>query len=112
MDYKDRAKYEALARIFKAISHPTRLFIVEEVAHNRRCVCELTDMIGVDVSTVSKHLSILKNAGLLKDERDKNNIYYSLEAPCILKFFGCLKDVIGTSARSQLEIADYCECSE
>lgn len=108
MNDKDKARYEALARIFKAISHPTRLFIVEELSRNRRCVCELTEMIGVDTSTVSKHLSVLRNAGLVSDERAGNSIYYLLVAPCILNFFGCLQGIIKTSAEQQLELADYC----
>ena len=111
MNERDRARYEALARIFKAISHPTRLFIVEELSRNRRCVCELTEMIGVDTSTVSKHLSVMRNAGLLNDERVGNSIYYSLVAPCILSFFSCLQGIIKTSAEQQLELAEYCGSS-
>ncbi|RPJ48319.1 MAG: transcriptional regulator, partial [Candidatus Latescibacterota bacterium] len=53
---------EARARIIKAMAHPTRLFIVDELARGERCVCDLAEMVGADVSTVSKHLSILRNA--------------------------------------------------
>jgi len=61
MDAKTHARHEARARIFKAMAHPTRLFIVDELAQaGERCVCELTEMIGVDMSTVSRHLAVLK----------------------------------------------------
>ena len=61
MDLKSQAKYEARARIIKAMAHPTRLFIVDELARtDERCVCELTEMVGVDMSTISRHLAMLK----------------------------------------------------
>ncbi|MCL5271670.1 MAG: metalloregulator ArsR/SmtB family transcription factor, partial [bacterium] len=63
MDLKTRSQCEARARIIKAMGHPTRVFMVEELSKGERCVCELTEMVGADVSTVSKHLSVLKNAG-------------------------------------------------
>ena len=62
-------QYEARAKIIKAIAHPSRLFIIEELSKQERCVGELTEMICADASTVSKHLSVLKNAGLVSDEK-------------------------------------------
>ena len=76
MDAKTRAKYEARASVVKALAHPTRLFIVDEIAKGERCVCELTAMIGADISTVSKHLSVLKQAGLVADEKRGLMVYY------------------------------------
>ena len=58
MDRKTRARFEARANIIKAMGHPTRLFIVEELSRAERSVSELTKMIGADVSTVSKHLAM------------------------------------------------------
>ena len=66
MDPKNKAVFEAKARILRALSHPTRLFIIEELSRGERCVCELTRMVGDDTSTVSKHLSILKNKGIVQ----------------------------------------------
>ena len=68
MNPRDKARYEARAHVIKAMAHPTRLFIVEELSRCERCVCELTEMIGADISTVSKHLSVLRNAGIVRDE--------------------------------------------
>ena len=64
MDQKLRARYNARARIVKALAHPTRLFIVDELSKRERCVRELTAMVGADISTVSQHLSLLKTAGI------------------------------------------------
>jgi len=97
MDEHRHRQLEVRARIIKAMAHPTRLFIVEELAKGPLCVSELTGMIGADVSTVSKHLSILSNAGILSHEKRGNQVFYRLQTPCILKFFGCVEAVIESS---------------
>ncbi len=79
------------AAIFKALGHPTRLFIVEELGKSEKCVCELTEMVGADVSTVSRHLSVLRNAGIVNDEKRGLQVFYSLKTPCILDFFSCVQ---------------------
>ena len=53
MNTATQARCEARARTIKAMAHPTRLFIIEELTRGERCVCELRDAIGADVSTVS-----------------------------------------------------------
>jgi DNA-binding transcriptional ArsR family regulator len=88
-----RAKFEAKARVMKALGHPTRLFLADVLSRGERCVCELTEMVGDDVSTVSKHLSVLKEAGLVCDERRGTQIFYSLRVPCVLDFFRCVEAV-------------------
>lgn len=105
MDPKIQARYEARARIIKAMAHPTRLFIVDELSRGKRCVHELTEMIGADVSTVSKHLAILKNSGVVQDEKRGAQVYYSLRCPCVLSFFTCVEKVLMTTAQEQLEMA-------
>ena len=81
------------------MAHPTRLFILDELSKNgERCVCELTEMIGADISTVSKHLSILKTAGIVDDDKRGNMVYYHLGVPCILQFFDCIESVLRGSA--------------
>ncbi|HPE08100.1 MAG TPA: metalloregulator ArsR/SmtB family transcription factor, partial [Smithellaceae bacterium] len=79
-----RSRYEARAKILKAMAHPSRLLIIEELQKKERCVNELTAMVGADTSTVSKHLSVLRNAGLVIDEKRANCIYYTLRCTCIL----------------------------
>ena len=104
MDPHTKMRYEARARIIKAMAHPSRLFIVEELQKRERCVNELTEMIGADASTVSKHLSVLKNAGLVTDEKRGTAIYYTLRTPCILNFIGCVEEVLEANVEKQLEI--------
>ena len=105
MKPQTQARFEARARIVKAMAHPTRLFIVDVLSRGERCVCELTEMVGADMSTVSKHLAILRNAGIVEDEKRGSQVYYTLRCPCVLQFFDCVESVIQTRARGQLELA-------
>jgi len=88
-----QAGYKAQARIMKAFAHPTRLFIVDELSRGERCVCELTDMVGVEMPTVSRHLSQLKSAGIVDDEKRGAQVFYRLRTPCVMNFFKCVTDV-------------------
>ena len=88
-----QAKYKNQARIIKALAHPTRLFIVDELSRGERCVCELTDMIGVEMPTVSRHLGVLKGAGILETEKRGLQVFYRLRVPCVLNFFKCVEAV-------------------
>ena len=90
-------EYRNKAQIMKALAHPTRLFLVHELSKGERCVYELTDMIGNDVSTVSKHLSVLKSSGIVSDEKRGNQVFYSLQCPCVLNFFSCIESVLQQS---------------
>lgn len=106
MDERTRAKYEARARIIKAMAHPTRLFLVSELSRGERCVCELTRMVGADVSTVSKHLALLKSVGIIQDRKEGSQVFYSLRCPCILEFFECVESVLRATAEEQLALAE------
>jgi ArsR family transcriptional regulator len=104
-----KPRYEARARILKAMAHPSRLLIIEELQKQERCVNELTEMIGSDMSTVSKHLSVLKNAGLVSDEKRANCIYYTLRCTCILDFIGCVEEVLSANAEEHNKILKSCK---
>jgi len=86
--------FEERARVIKAMAHPSRLMMVDELSRGERCVCDLRDLVGHDISTVSKHLTVLKKAGIVEDERRGKNIYYRLKVPCVLTFFQCVESVL------------------
>ncbi|MBP7341844.1 MAG: metalloregulator ArsR/SmtB family transcription factor [Smithellaceae bacterium] len=104
-----KPRYEARAKILKAMAHPSRLLIIEELQKQEWCVNELTEMVGADTSTVSKHLTVLKNAGLVADERRANCIYYRLRCPCILDFMECVEEVLAVSAKDHQKIMKCCK---
>lgn len=104
MDDQKRALLEAQATVMKAMAHPTRLFIVEQLSLGERNVGDLTAMIHSDVSTVSKHLSVLKNAGIIRDEKRGTQVFYTLGMPCVMNFFSCLQSVIRSKADDHLNL--------
>jgi len=100
-----RSKCEARAKVVKALAHPARLLIVDELAAaGERCVCELTDLVGSDMSTVSRHLAQLKAAGIVEDEKRGKMIFYRLRIKCLTKFFDCVESVIRSNAESHRQL--------
>ncbi|OQY23825.1 MAG: transcriptional regulator [Desulfobacteraceae bacterium 4572_35.2] len=95
---------EARAKVLKALAHPTRLFIIEEIEKGENNVNSLTALIEADVSTVSKHLAVLKNAGIVVDDKRGNQVFYRLTVPCISNFFGCIETVL-TQQHAQQSLA-------
>ncbi len=104
MDTRTRALFAARARIAKAMAHPSRLFIIDELSRGERCVQELRQMIGADMSTVSKHLAVLRTAGIIADEKRGNQVFYSLRCPCVTDFFACVESVLKTSAHDTSDL--------
>ena len=89
-----RAEYENRARVIKALAHPSRLMMVDALVDGDLCVCELQRIVGSDMSTVSKHLSVLKAAGIVSDRKVGQQVLYSLRVLCILSFFECIEAVV------------------
>lgn len=104
MNKKNQALLEAKAKVLKALSHPTRLYIVEQLAQGEKCVCKFTEEINADFSTISKHLSVLKQAGLVKDEKRGKMVFYSLQVPCVLNFMACIESVVKTNLEAQIAL--------
>ena len=80
----------AQAKIFKALGHPSRLLMVEALGQGPLCVGDLRQRVGSDLSTVSKHLSVLKEAGIVDDERQGTTVRYSLRLSCVTGFLSCV----------------------
>lgn len=104
MDETSKAKFEARARIIKALGHASRLAMIEELSRGECCVCKLRDLVGADLSTVSKHLTVLKNAGLVTDDKRGVQVFYRLKVPCVLNFFSCVEAVLENQAREARRI--------
>ncbi len=109
MDDHNRKLFEARARVMKALAHPTRLFLLEELRRGECCVCELTERVGADMSTVSRHLKILKDVRVIESEKRGTQIWYSLAMPCVLNFFVCVEKILAETAR---HLADVCSADQ
>ncbi|MBY6186449.1 metalloregulator ArsR/SmtB family transcription factor [Marinobacter hydrocarbonoclasticus] len=100
------AHYEARAQVLKALAHPTRLWLVEQLEQQERCVCELVEGVDADISTVSKHLSVLKQAGIVSRRRQGKQIFYRLQTPCLLKMLSCVETVLSKNAEASLAVIE------
>lgn len=94
MDDKLLQKYEARAQIAKALAHPTRLYLAELLQQQERCVAELTELVGADQSTVSRHLAILQGAGLVTYRKAGTMNVYRVTCGCLDSFFACIENVM------------------
>lgn len=104
MNSKEKALVEAKANILKALGHPTRLWMAERLADGEKCVCELGEGIDADFSTISKHLSVLKQAGVVTDEKRGKQVYYSLKVPCLMQFMPCVEAVLEATAQTHIDL--------
>jgi ArsR family transcriptional regulator len=82
------------AEVFKAMGHPLRLGVIEFLKDGEKCVCDIVDHLGTGISNISKHLSVLKKAGIVTDRRDGLKMMYSLTMPCAIGFTGCVEGAV------------------
>lgn len=101
---KERTKVKA--SIFKALGHPTRLWIVEQLADGEKCVCEFVEEVNVDFSTISKHLAVLRHAGVVNMDKRGKQIFYSLKMPCLLSSLDCIDVVLNNQIQQQITLMD------
>lgn len=92
--------YKKRSQIFKALAHPTRLFIVNKLSQKECCVCEFVNELNVDFSTVSKHLSVLKNAGIISDEKRGQQVFYKLLMHCVCSFNRCIDNFLNNDEQT------------
>ena len=93
------------ASAYKALGHPSRLLMVEALRERERCVGELTKLVGADVSTVSKHLSLMKSAGLLTAEKRGLNVFYHLCDNCLDELAKHVGTLCGTRVKRERRVS-------
>jgi len=86
--------FKQQARVLKSLANESRLRIVDRLSRGEASVGQLTKVVGSDMSTVSKHLSVLRAHGIVDDRRDGNIVYYRLLTPCVCNFFACATQVL------------------
>jgi len=96
-----RERYEARAAVAKALAHPTRLLLLDALAEGELCVCELNRLVPADQSTVSKHLAILKQAGLVAERREGPKIFYRQTVCCLKGLWECIESVLKQNLKAQ-----------
>jgi DNA-binding transcriptional ArsR family regulator len=84
---------ERRVEVIKALAHPSRMLIAETLMNGEKCVCDLQALVGADMSTVSKHLTLMRRAGVLTCEKRGLNIYYRLACNCLGSFLRCVDEL-------------------
>ena len=97
-----RKRCELRAHMFKALAHPMRIYILECLKERPRCVCELANELGIDKSVASKHLSQLKEAGLVEDKKKGTLVEYHITAHCVLDLAACAESTVLENRRKRL----------
>ena len=92
---------EIRAKIMKAMAHAVRLMMIEFLKKREHSFSEIFDLFQLDKSTVSKHLLVLKEAGIISSRKDGLEMYYKLEVPCVTDFFTCVTAVIESNVKKQ-----------
>jgi ArsR family transcriptional regulator len=92
MTHRDVFKQQA--QVLKALANASRLRIVDRLSRGECSVGDLTALVGSDVSTVSKHLAVLRAHGIVDDRRAGSAVYYRLLTPCVCNFFACATQVL------------------
>jgi len=98
-DLKRQLLFEKQAEIAKAIAHPLRIAIINFLKDGPQCVCDIAETIGSERSNVSRHLSVMVNAGVLEYRKEGLKVIYKLKTPCILEFFSCIRRVLKQQAK-------------
>ncbi|MBU0955058.1 MAG: metalloregulator ArsR/SmtB family transcription factor [Spirochaetes bacterium] len=106
MTDEDKKRYELQAHMFKALAHPVRIQLLEKLKDRSWCVCELAVEVDIEKSVASKHLSQLKDAGLISDQKRGTLVEYRLSAPCILDMAACATGSVLENRKRRLGISE------
>jgi ArsR family transcriptional regulator len=91
--------FERQAEIARAIAHPLRIAVIDFLRDGEQCVCDIAERVGSERSNVSRHLSVMSNAGLLEYRKDGLKVIYKLKCTCIVDFFSCVTRVLKQQAK-------------
>ena len=104
LNKSQRLLFERQAEIARAMAHPLRIAIINFLKDGEQCVCDIAKNVGSERSNVSRHLSLMANAGLLESRKDGLKVIYKLKYTCIVDFFACVGNVLKQQARDSKEL--------
>ncbi|WP_029419918.1 ArsR/SmtB family transcription factor [Alicyclobacillus macrosporangiidus] len=105
--------FEQWAEIYKALADKTRLHILALLRHDEMCVCELVEVLKMSQPAVSQHLRRLKQAGLVRERKTAQWVYYGLDGSVVPFFDRCLAQLPDVSEEiARLEAQGLRVCCE
>ena len=93
------------AAILKALAHSDRVAAFEFLAGGERTVTEIADFLGAKPANTSRHLALMKAAGLIEARKDGLNVHYSIRLPCLLSMLECMDEAVCVWTDEQVEAA-------
>jgi DNA-binding transcriptional ArsR family regulator len=96
---KKNLLFEKQAEILKAVAHPLRIAVLDFLKDGEKCVCDIAEHVCSERSNVSKHLSLMVNAGILDFRKDGLKVIYRLKCRCVLDFLDCVTQVLKHQAK-------------
>ena len=93
------------SEILKALGQPTRMKIIELLRDGERCVCEMLPILGEEQANVSKHLSILRQAGIVEFRKEGVSSYYKIKDKRVFKLLDVVEDIVRDEILQSAEIA-------
>jgi ArsR family transcriptional regulator len=104
MDADQKRMYKLMAEVISAAGHEIRLAILDYLKEGEQCVCDIADHVDANRSNVSRHLTVMLNAGLVAQRKDGLKMMYSLCTPCILNITSCVTGVLRKRAQETNEV--------
>ena len=99
MNAAQKRLYRLKAEVIAAAGHPIRLAILDYLRDGEQCVCDIATHVDAGRSNVSRHLAVLRKAGIVEQRKDGLRMLYTLKTPCILNFLQCVEGVLRDRAR-------------
>lgn len=103
-------QYDSQAQIFKVLTHPARLAILDILRDGEHCVCHMEAYLGYRQSYISQQLSVLREAGLIQDRRDGWNIFYRVANERIFEVLDAMRRITGEDSFKMMAPKTACTC--
>ncbi|EHM10803.1 putative transcriptional regulator [Thermanaerovibrio velox DSM 12556] len=110
MDTDGVTGFDPRVEVLKALAHPVRLRILEALGSREMCVCQISDLFPFDRTTISKHLSLMKEAGILYCRKEGLNVYYGLRMTCLVSLVSCIGRLSSVPNGGNIEGCRSCSC--
>jgi ArsR family transcriptional regulator len=99
-----RPLYQAKAEFFKTLGHPARIRILELLSERERAVGEMLPEVGVEATSLSQQLAVLRHAGLVTFRKEGSTVYYSLTSPQIADLLAVARRILTEVLAGQVEL--------
>lgn len=96
--------YEVKAALFKNLSHPARIRVLELLAEREHAVAELLPQVGVEPTNLSQHLAVLRRAGLVVSRKEGSTVIYSLTSPHLAELLAVARRILTEVLTGQVEL--------